>query len=160
MKAKPRTLGELRQSRFSEERIRHRTVKDEIRENLICRLDSGGRLFEGIVGFDDTVIPQITNAILSRHNFILLGLRGQAKTRLLRALVTLLDEELAVLAGCEINDNPYAPICRSCRLLLEEKGEAAPVDSPAQVFPPLRVPRTPPPSVHILPYWESAKLTP
>ena len=128
MKAKPRTLGELRQSRFSEERIRHRTVKDEIRENLICRLDGGQRLFEGIVGFDDTVIPQITNAILSRHNFILLGLRGQAKTRLLRALVTLLDEELAVLAGCEINDNPYAPICRSCRLLLEEKGEAAPVD--------------------------------
>jgi len=127
MKSKPRTLGELRQSHYSEERFRNRTVKDELRENLICHLDRGGRLFGGIVGFDDTVIPQLTNAILSRHNFILLGLRGQAKTRILRALVTLLDEELPALAGCEINDNPYAPICRSCRLLLEEKGDAAPV---------------------------------
>ncbi|MBI2820483.1 MAG: magnesium chelatase [Acidobacteria bacterium] len=127
MKPKPRTLGELRQSQYSEERYRHRTVKDEMRENLICHLDRGSRLFAGIVGFDDTVIPQITNAILSRHNFILLGLRGQAKTRILRSLVTLLDEELPTLAGCEINDNPYAPICRSCRLLLEEKGDEAPI---------------------------------
>jgi magnesium chelatase subunit I len=102
-------------------------VKEEMRENLICQLDRGGKLFEGIVGFDDTVIPQITNAVLSRHNFILLGLRGQAKTRILRSLVSLLDEELPTLAGCEVNDNPYAPICRSCRLLLEEKGDAAPI---------------------------------
>ena len=127
MNARPATLGELRQSRYSEERYQKRTVKDELRENLICLLDRNARLFDGIVGFDDTVIPQITNAILSRHNFILLGLRGQAKTRILRALVMLLDEELPVIAGCEINDNPYAPICRSCRLLLEDKGEATPV---------------------------------
>jgi magnesium chelatase subunit I len=127
MSAKPQTLGELRQSPYSEQRYKTRSVKEEMRENLICRLDRGGRLFEGIVGFDDTVIPQITNAILSRHNFILLGLRGQAKTRILRALVTLLDEELPVIAGCEINDNPYAPICRSCRLLLEEKEETTPI---------------------------------
>ncbi|OFW01112.1 MAG: magnesium chelatase [Acidobacteria bacterium RIFCSPLOWO2_02_FULL_60_20] len=127
MKSKPTTLSELRRSHFSEERYSKRTVKDELRENLICHLERGDRLFEGIVGFDDTVIPQITNAILSRHNFILLGLRGQAKTRILRALVTLLDEELPALAGCEINDNPYAPICRSCRLLLEEKGDGAPI---------------------------------
>ncbi|HEY7679677.1 MAG TPA: magnesium chelatase [Terriglobia bacterium] len=127
MKSKPKTLGELRRSSYSEERYKHRTVKDELRENLICALEKGERLFDGIVGFDDTVIPQVVNAVLSRHNFILLGLRGQAKTRILRTLVTLLDEELPVLAGCEINDNPYAPICRSCRLLLEERGDDAPV---------------------------------
>ena len=127
MKSKPQTLGELRQSNDSEQRLRHRSVKDEMRENLICQLDRGARLFDGIVGFDDTVIPQVTNAILSKHNFILLGLRGQAKTRILRALVSLLDEELPMIAGCEINDNPYAPICRPCRLLLEEKGDATPI---------------------------------
>ena len=73
------------------------------------------------------MIPQVVNAVLSRHNFILLGLRGQAKSRILRALAGLLDAELPVLAGCEINDNPYAPICRACHLLLQEKGDAAPV---------------------------------
>ena len=127
MKSKPRTLGELRGSPWSEERYKTRSVKDELRENLICRLDRGERLLEGIIGFDDTVVPQVVNALLSRHNFILLGLRGQAKTRLLRALTSFLDEELPVIEGCEINDNPYAPICRGCRLLLEEKGDAAPV---------------------------------
>src|SRR3990167_3357067 len=127
MKSKPKTLGELRRSPWSEERTKCRSVKDELRENLTLRLERGGPLFEGIIGFDDTVVPQVVNALLSRHNFILLGLRGQAKSRLLRALVTLLDDELPVIAGCEVNDNPYAPICRSCRLLLEEKGEAAPV---------------------------------
>jgi len=115
MKAKPTTLAELRASAFSEERYKKRTVKDELRENLIGRLDRGDRLFPGIIGFDDSVVPQIVNAILARHNFILLGLRGQAKTRILRSLTTLLDEEIPVLAGCEINDNPYAPICRGCR---------------------------------------------
>jgi len=128
MKAKPKTLGELRRSFYSEDRYQHRTVKDEMRQNLICRLERNETLFPGIVGYDDTVVPQITNAILSRHNFILLGLRGQAKSRILRSLIALLDEELPVLGGCEINDNPYAPICRSCRLLLEEKGDAAPVE--------------------------------
>ena len=127
MNKRPKTFGELRGSPYSEAIYKNRSVKDEIRQNLIRRLDSGETLFTGIVGYEDTVVPQIVNAILSRHNFILLGLRGQAKSRILRSLVELLDEELPVLAGCEINDNPYAPICRSCRLLLEEKGENAPI---------------------------------
>ena len=122
----PRSLGELRRSPFSEEKLRHRRVKDELRENLICRLrkDSSAPVFEGIVGYDDTVVPQIVNAILSRHNFILLGLRGQAKSRILRALTALLDPHLPYIAGCEIHDNPYAPICRRCRELIAECGDS------------------------------------
>ncbi len=123
----PATLGALRRSEFSEERIGGRAVKDELRQNLICRLERGEPLFPGIIGFDDTVIPQVVNAILSRHHFILLGLRGQAKTRLLRALAELLDAALPYVAGCEIRDNPYAPICRRCRTVLAEKGDAAPI---------------------------------
>ena len=92
-----------------------RSVHEEVRENLIRKLRAGDPLFTGIVGYDDTVIPQLVNALLSQHNFILLGLRGQAKTRLLRALVTLLDEQIPVMAGCEINDDPLAPICSACR---------------------------------------------
>ena len=87
----PRTLGELRQSPFSEQRLSTRRVKDEMRDNLIAKLRQGGPIFPGIIGYDDTVVPQIVNAILSRHNFILLGLRGQAKSRILRALTSLLD---------------------------------------------------------------------
>ena len=123
----PRTLGELRRSTFSEERLRARRVKDELRDNLIARLrhhDDGG-IFPGIVGYDDTVVPQIVNAILSRHNFILLGLRGQAKSRILRALTTLLDPHMPYLTGCEIRDNPYAPICRRCREEVARLGDAA-----------------------------------
>ena len=113
----PRTLGELRHSDFSEERLRTRRVKDELRENLIARLrqSDDASIFPGIVGYDDTVVPQIINAVLSRHNFILLGLRGQAKSRILRAFTTLLDPHMPYVAGCEIRDNPYAPICRRCR---------------------------------------------
>jgi magnesium chelatase subunit I len=125
----PRTLGELRRSKFSEERLQNRRVKDELRENLICRLqrhDDAG-IFPGIVGYDDTVVPQIVNAILSRHNFILLGLRGQAKSRILRALTTLLDSEMPYIAGCEIRDNPYAPICRRCREEVAKLGDATPI---------------------------------
>jgi magnesium chelatase subunit I len=125
----PRTLGELRRSAFSEERLRTRRVKDELRDNLIARLrrhDDAG-IFPGIVGYDDTVVPQIVNAILSRHNFILLGLRGQAKSRILRALTTLLDPHLPCLAGCEIHDNPYAPICRRCREEVARLGDATPL---------------------------------
>src|SRR5579863_8566252 len=114
----PQTLAELRLSQFSEERIRNRRVKDEMRDNLIARLRNDGPIFPGIVGYDDTVVPQIINAVLSRHNFILLGLRGQAKSRILRALTTLLDPQMPYLAGCEIHDNPYDPICRRCRELL------------------------------------------
>ena len=105
----PRTLGELRQSEFSEPALRTRRVKDELRENLVTQTSPRADGFPGIVGYDDTVVPQIVNAILSRHNFILLGLRGQAKSRILRALTTLLDPQMPYVAGCEIHDNPYAP---------------------------------------------------
>jgi magnesium chelatase subunit I len=124
----PLSLGELRSSsNFSEARINARSVKDELRENLICRLQTHQTLFPGIVGFEDTVIPQIVNAILSKQNFILLGLRGQAKSRILRALTALLDEHLPYIAGCEIRDNPYRPLCRRCRELVAERGDATPI---------------------------------
>jgi magnesium chelatase subunit I len=122
----PRTLGELRRSPFSEEKLRTRRVKDELRDNLIARLGSRKEvpIFSGIVGYDDTVVPQIVNAILSRHNFILLGLRGQAKSRILRALTALLDPQLPYISGCEIHDNPYDPICRGCREMIAECGDS------------------------------------
>jgi len=123
----PSTLGELRNSGFDEARVRTRSVKDELRENLIARLQSRSPIFPGIVGYDDSVVPQIVNAILSRHNFILLGLRGQAKSRILRELAGLLDELMPVIAGCEVNDNPYSPICKHCRVTLEEHADQAPV---------------------------------
>jgi len=122
-----RTLGELRQSPFTAQRLGSRRVKDELRENLMSRLREGSPIFPGIVGYDDTVVPQIVNAILSRHNFILLGLRGQAKSRILRALTALLDREMPFIAGCEIHDNPYAPICRRCRELVAKEGDATPI---------------------------------
>jgi magnesium chelatase subunit I len=127
MAAKPGRLGELRKSEWSEAKFASRTVRDELRENLLHKLRSGEELFPGIRGYDDTVIPQIINAILSRHHFILLGLRGQAKTRILRDLVNFLDPEIPVVAGCEINDNPYRPICRSCRDRVPAEGDALPV---------------------------------
>jgi magnesium chelatase subunit I len=104
-----------------------RTVKDELRENLICLLENGAPLFAGIVGYEDTVVPQLVNAILSRHNFILLGLRGQAKSRILRQLVSLLDEEIPILAGSEVNDNPFTPISKYGRELVAEHGHRAPI---------------------------------
>src|SRR5271169_1367557 len=124
----PQTLGELRRSQqFSEPRVRQRRLKDEMRDNLTIRVRAGSAVFPGIVGYDDTVVPQIVNAVLSRHNFILLGLRGQAKSRILRALTTLLDPHVPYLRGCEIHDNPYAPICRRCRELLADNPDAAPI---------------------------------
>ncbi len=123
----PRTLGELQRSMFSEPALRTRRVKDELRDNLVVKLRQGGTIFPGIVGYDDTVVPQIVNAILSRHNFILLGLRGQAKSRILRALTTLLDPQMPYVAGCEIHDNPYSPICRPCRDKIAQLGDAAPI---------------------------------
>jgi magnesium chelatase subunit I len=122
-----RTLGELRQSPFTAQRLGSRRVKDELRDNLMSRLREGSQIFPGIVGYDDTVVPQIVNAILSRHNFILLGLRGQAKSRILRALTALLDPEMPYVAGCEIHDNPYAPICRRCRELVAKEADATPI---------------------------------
>jgi len=104
------TLGALRASGY-----RSRPVKQEIRDNLVRKLRAGEALFPGIIGYDETVIPQLVNAILSRHNFILLGLRGQAKSRILRGLVDLLDERIPVMPGCEIHDDPLAPLCAACR---------------------------------------------
>jgi magnesium chelatase subunit I len=120
----PQTLGELRKnSLFSEARWKDRSVKEEMRENLILRLKSRETLFPGIVGYEDTVVPQIVNAVLSRQNFILLGLRGQAKSRILRALTAILDGKMPYIAGCEIRDNPYRPLCRRCRDLIESRGD-------------------------------------
>jgi magnesium chelatase subunit I len=124
----PQTLGELRSStQFSEARLKARNVKDELRSNLLARLQAHETLFPGIVGFEDTVVPQIVNAVLSRQNFILLGLRGQAKSRILRALTALLDEQMPCIAGCEIRDNPYHPLCRRCRDLIAERGDSTPI---------------------------------
>jgi magnesium chelatase subunit I len=123
----PSTIAELKASQFSEARTGRRSLKDEIRQNLIGKLNRRETIFPGIVGYDDSVVPQIVNALLSRHNFILLGLRGQAKSRILRDLVGLLDELMPVIEGCEINDNPYAPICKACRLLIEARGDQTPV---------------------------------
>jgi magnesium chelatase subunit I len=122
----PATLGQLRTSAWSEARLQ-RSVKDEMRENLIARLRAGGPLFPGVVGFDDTVVPQIVNAVLSRHNFILLGLRGQAKSRILRALTTLLDPQIPYVAGSELRDNPYAPLSRYAKDLVAELGDETPI---------------------------------
>ena len=120
------TLGALRKE-VTAGRIPHRSVHEEIRDNLIRKVRDGEQLFPGIIGYDDSVIPQLVNALLSRHNFILLGLRGQAKTRLLRALVTLLDEQIAVMPGCEINDDPLEPICQACRTRVAEQGDGTPI---------------------------------
>src|SRR3984885_12275038 len=127
MSNRPKTLGELRRGAWSEEKIAKRSVKQELRENLLERLEKGAPLFPGIHGYEESVIPQIVNALLSRHNFILLGLRGQAKTRILRGLAALLDAEIPAIAGCEINDNPYAPICRACRERVKAEGDATPI---------------------------------
>ncbi len=126
----PATLGALRASQYTPERV-SRSVKDELRENLIQRLRSKGTsdapLFPGIIGYEDTVVPQIVNAVLSKHNFILLGLRGQAKSRILRALTTLLDLESPYVAGSELRDNPYAPLSKFSRDLIAKMGDATPI---------------------------------
>jgi len=127
MSPQPRSLGELRRSPWSEEKIAQRTVRQELRENLLEKMEKGEPLFPGVHGYDDTVIPQITNALLSRHHFILLGLRGQAKSRIVRGLMSFLDPQIPVVAGCEINDNPYRPLCRACRERIAEEGDATPI---------------------------------
>jgi magnesium chelatase subunit I len=119
---RPTTLGELKASNYAT-----RTVKQEMRENLVCKLRSGEELFPGVQGYEDSVVPQIVNAVLARHDFILLGLRGQAKSRILRQLVSLLDKEIPALAGSEVNDDPLAPISKYGRLLVEEQGDATPI---------------------------------
>jgi magnesium chelatase subunit I len=134
--ALPSTLGQLRKSpEFTPERV-GRSVKDELRDNLIARLRkiAAARgnaeqqaLFPGVIGFDDTVIPQVVNAVLSRHNFILLGLRGQAKSRILRALTTLLDPQVPYVAGSELRDNPYAPLSKFSKDLIASLGDDTPI---------------------------------
>src|SRR6266568_4246707 len=123
MTPKAATLGALRKD-VEAGRVARRGVKSEIRDNLIRKLRTGETLFPGIIGYDDSVVPQVVNAILSRHNFILLGLRGQAKSRILRALTTLLDEWLPVVPGCEIHDDPLAPLCAACRARVRDEGDA------------------------------------
>jgi magnesium chelatase subunit I len=128
MNTKPTTLAELRKQSGYAPGAPHRTVKDELRANMLCRLEMNEPLFPGIHGYEETVLPQIANAILARHNFILLGLRGQAKSRILRGLVNFLDPEIPYIAGCEIHDDPLTPLCQACRDLIEEKGESTPVE--------------------------------
>jgi magnesium chelatase subunit I len=127
----PTTLGALRASEYTPARLA-RSVKDELRDNLIAKLRNGAGkngqpLFPGIVGYEDTVVPQIVNALLSKHNFILLGLRGQAKSRILRALTTLLDAHCPYVAGSELRDNPYAPLSKFSRDLLAKLGDDTPI---------------------------------
>ena len=124
---KPANLGELKKSEFHEAYGRGRSVRDEIRHNIIRKLRNGEKLFPGIVGYDETVVPPLVNALLSRHHFILLGLRGQAKTRIMRALVSFLDEEVPAIEGCEIRDRAYSPLCQACRAKLAESGDETPV---------------------------------
>jgi magnesium chelatase subunit I len=116
--SRPRTIGALKESGWTS-----RGVKDELRDNLIARIQARKPLFEGIIGYDQTVIPQVVNAVLSRHNLILLGLRGQAKTRILRGLVSLLDEYMPVIKGSEINDDPFHPLSKRARALVAAHGD-------------------------------------
>lgn len=114
----PLTIGELRKNGY-----RIHTVKDEVRNNLIAKINRKETLFPGIIGFEKTVIPAIVNAILAKHDIMLLGLRGQAKSRIVRQLPSLLDEYVPIIRGCEINDNPYHPVCKRCTDLVKENGD-------------------------------------
>src|SRR6202049_1236673 len=126
MTNKPATLGELRKLPGYAPGTARRSVKDELRSNILQKLESGEPLFPGIHGYEETVLPQIANALLARHNFILLGLRGQAKSRILRGLIDFLNPEIPYVAACEIHDHPLRPICRSCRNLIAERGDETP----------------------------------
>jgi magnesium chelatase subunit I len=123
MGQRPGTVGELKASGY-----RPRTVKEEMRANLVRKLRDGETLFHGVQGYQDTVIPQIVNAVLAQHDFILLGLRGQAKSRILRQLVELLDDVTPILAGSEVNDDPLRPLSKHARLVLAEHGDDAPIE--------------------------------
>ena len=120
--SRPTTLGELRAAGYPD-----RSVKEELRHNLLEWLRGGKQLFPSIVGFDDSVVPALERGILAGHDLILLGERGQAKTRLIRHLLELLDDEIPIVAGCEVNDHPYRPICARCRALVRTDGDATPV---------------------------------
>src|SRR5882762_7541060 len=118
-----KTLGELKASCYQSI-----SVKDELRANLIKKLRAGEKLFRGIVGYDETIIPQLVNAILARHNVILLGLRGQAKSRIIRQLTELLDDQIPIIAGSEVNDDPFHPISAYGRQTIELHGDSAHID--------------------------------
>lgn len=121
--SRPETLGQLKASGYE-----RKSVKDEIRANLVRKLKAGEELFPGVQGYQDSVVPQIVNALLARHDFILLGLRGQAKSRILRQLALLMDEQVPVLAGSEVNDDPLAPISKFGRQLVAEHGDDTPIE--------------------------------
>jgi magnesium chelatase subunit I len=132
----PQTLGALRASPFGAEHRRGRSVRLELRSNLLARLADGKPLFPGVIGYEESVMPQVANALLSKHHFILLGLRGQAKSRILRSLTTLLDPVMPVIAGSETNDDPFAPISKFGRDRLREAGDDTPISwlTPEQRF--------------------------
>ena len=117
------TIGELRASGFAD-----RSVKDELRGNLLMRMEAGQPLFPSIFGYEDSVLPALERGILAGHDIVMLGERGQAKTRLIRHLVDLLDPFTPVVAGCEVNDHPFRPICARCRALVDVEGDAVPID--------------------------------
>ena len=121
--SRPATLGELRESGWES-----RPVKDELRENAIARISAGESLVDGVLGYEDTVLPQLENALLAGHDVIFLGERGQAKTRMIRSLTNLLDEWMPIVAGSEINDDPYAPVSHHARLLVAERGDETPIE--------------------------------
>src|ERR1700739_4533039 len=114
--SRPRTIGELKSIPDFDARTQSLSVKNEIRRNLLRAIEREEPLFPGVHGYEDSVIPQIVNAVLSRHNFILLGLRGQAKSRILRGLIQLLDPGIPLIGGCELSEDPFKPICRACRV--------------------------------------------
>ena len=118
-----RTITELKSSGY-----KTIPVKDELRNNLIRKLQRNEKLFPGIIGYEKTVIPSIVNAILAKHDILLLGLRGQAKSRLVRALPSLLDEAIPIMKGCEINDNPYKPVCKHCIDIVHQQGDKAEIE--------------------------------
>jgi magnesium chelatase subunit I len=117
-----KTIGELKKSG-----VAVLPIREEMRKNLVHCLETGKRILPGIVGYDETVIPEIENAVLSGHHMVFLGERGQGKSRIIRGLMNLLDERIPIIQGCEINDNPYHPICRSCRKKLQELGDNTPI---------------------------------
>ncbi|MEO6583485.1 MAG: magnesium chelatase, partial [Ferruginibacter sp.] len=122
MHTKIKTLGELKQSKYVP-----KTIKDELRDNLVKKIKSKENAFPGILGYEDSVIPDTERALLSRHNILFLGLRGQAKTRMARQMIGLLDEYIPIVAGSEINDDPFAPISRFARDIIAEKGDDTPI---------------------------------
>src|SRR5680860_841762 len=123
MMTRPGTLGELRASGWQS-----RPVKEEVRANAATKIADGKPLVDGVLGYDDTVLPQLENALLAGHDAIFLGERGQAKTRIIRSLTALLDEWMPIVAGSEINDDPYQPVSQHARLMVAERGDDTPVE--------------------------------